>query len=64
MKFLVLLAMVATLPSCGKKKSGKNPCMSRYQKVMECFQAYNETHNRYYVERVCGEKYPEEGCYQ
>lgn len=62
MKALIILLL---LVSCGKNKSGgKNPCQSRYQKVMECYQDYNRTHHPAYVERVCGEKYPEEGCYQ
>lgn len=60
MKILILLLIVT---SCGKRKEEKK-CLSRYQKVMECYQDYNDTHNRAYVNRVCGEQYRQEGCYK
>lgn len=58
MRLLILVLLIA----CGKKEDKQ--CLSRYQKMMECYQDYNETHDPYYVEMVCGEKYPQEGCYQ
>lgn len=60
MKILFILLVLA---SCGKKKQDKH-CLSRFQKMQECFSEYNETHDPYYVEMVCGEKFPEEGCYK
>ena len=64
-------ALLITLPlillACGKKKdkeTNQDICLSRYQKMMECYQKYNRTHHPAYVERVCGQKYLEEGCYK
>jgi hypothetical protein len=61
MKPITLLTLLALTAACGKED---RQCKSQYQKVMECASDYNETHNPYYVQRVCLEKYPEEGCYK
>lgn len=56
------LFLLLTIVACGKNVD--QPCLSRYQKIMQCYQDYNQTHAPYYVERVCGDKYPTEGCYK
>lgn len=63
MKTLLITMLLFTF-ACGKNNSGGQKCLSRWQKVTQCYQQYNETHDQYYVERICGEKYPEEGCYK
>lgn len=59
--FLILTVLVA---SCGKNQTGKQKrCLSRIQKMQECYQAYNNTHDPRYVEAICGQQFPKEGCY-
>lgn len=58
-----LLVMLMLLVSCGKRQLPKH-CLSRFQKMQECYQQYNNTHNPWYVEQMCGTKYPVEGCYK
>lgn len=61
---LLIIAMLVTLESCGKNKTGTGQaCRSRHQKIVECFQA-NQRHHPQYTERLCNESYPVEGCYK
>lgn len=60
----ILTIILMFVFGCGKRDEGEvKQCLSRVQKMQQCFSQYNETHDRYYVERICAEKYPEEGCY-
>jgi hypothetical protein len=60
------LILLLSLVSCGKDQDTEKTkaCLSRYQKISQCFREYNRTHHPEYVQRVCADKYPGEGCYQ
>lgn len=61
MKFLLILAMITFLPSCGKRR--EKECRSREEMTVRCQAINTPNYGHYYAREMCNREYSASRCY-
>ena len=63
MKIVLMLALIITLPSCGKRNSSTSECRNREYMRMTCTTQHTPNYGYGYAVDMCNRTYTVERCY-